>query len=426
MSHYGSAASLASLAVIGQGFGYGLSIILARNLGVDGFEAYVVASAAFTLMVMYVPRGLEKYSIRILPGLLEQGDWGPARGYLQYASSRTIITALIVATLLALWVLFFSPAPDTTRTALLVSCLSLPTGALAHLGVEVLSAGGRTTLALAIFRCLVPGVALGLVLIFLQITDELSGALAVGSWGIAWALASVTMFIALRALLPEAYRTARAEKDGKSWRRAARPFLLYRVSLALISQAGVIALDALQPSAAAVGAYAAAIATASLPILLVTATNRYYAHQISLLLDRDDYTGILALRQQRLLWLLPVIAFFLAGVFLYGRDILAFFRPDFVEEGLVAMRILAVATANSVIFALAPTYMKYRGENRTTLVVVMAAAALLLVLLWILVPRLAATGAAISYAVTTCGMYWAFAQLAHRDLLELAARQIID
>ncbi|MGI9290252.1 MAG: hypothetical protein ACR2QG_03125, partial [Gammaproteobacteria bacterium] len=121
--------------------------------------------------------------------------------------------------------------------------------------------------------------------------------------------------------------------------------------------------------------------------------------------------------------LLPFITLFLAGVFLFGREILAFFRPDFVEEGLTAMRILTVATANSVIFALAPTYMKYRSENRTTLVVVMGAAAILLVLLLALVPSLAATGAAISYAVTTCGMYWVFAQLAHRDLLELASRQ---
>jgi O-antigen/teichoic acid export membrane protein len=262
-----------------------------------------------------------------------------------------------------------------------------------------------------------------LTLAFLQITDELSGALAVGSWGMAWVLASVVMVIALRIQLPKPYRTACPVKDERTWRRAARPFLLYRVSLALIAQAGVIALDALQPSAAAVGAYAAAIATASLPILLVTATNRYYSHQISLLLDRGNYTGILALRHQRLLWLLPVIGLFLVGVFLYGREILAFFRPDFVDEGLAAMRILAVATANSVIFALAPTYMKYRGENRSTLIIVIGAAAILLGLLWVLVPGLAATGAAISYAVTTCGMYWVFAQIAHRDLLELASRQ---
>ena len=62
------------LAVAGQSVAYLLAVVLARQLGVDGFEAYAVASAAFTLMVMYTPRGLEKYALRILPALFQRED----------------------------------------------------------------------------------------------------------------------------------------------------------------------------------------------------------------------------------------------------------------------------------------------------------------------------------------------------------------
>ena len=65
---------LAGLAVAGQVIAYLLSAVLARRLGVDGFEAYVVASAAFMLMVTVAPRGIEKYALRVLPALLDRGE----------------------------------------------------------------------------------------------------------------------------------------------------------------------------------------------------------------------------------------------------------------------------------------------------------------------------------------------------------------
>ncbi len=68
------------LAVVGQSVAYLLAVTRARQLGVDGFEAYAVASAAFTLMVMYTPRGLEKYALRLLPALFARGDWGRPGG----------------------------------------------------------------------------------------------------------------------------------------------------------------------------------------------------------------------------------------------------------------------------------------------------------------------------------------------------------
>ena len=60
------ATSLVGVAIAGQAVAYVLSVLVARRLGVDGFEAYVVASAVFILLATFAPRGAEKYALRRL------------------------------------------------------------------------------------------------------------------------------------------------------------------------------------------------------------------------------------------------------------------------------------------------------------------------------------------------------------------------
>ena len=51
--------------------------------------------------------------------------------------------------------------------------------------------------------------------------------------------------------------------------------------------------------------------------------------------------------------------------------------------------------------------------------IVVGAAAIQVTLLVLLVPRFAATGAAFAYAVSMCGMYLVFSQMAYRELVKL-------
>jgi len=409
------------LAVAGQSVAYFLTIVLARQLSVDGFEAYAVASAAFTLMVMYSPRGLEKYALRILPAMFQREDWGQARGYLRFGLRRTFATSIVLGLVTFLWVRYFSDYPAATKLAITVSCLSLPAGALVHYYVEVLSANGRDILATAIFRVAVPVTVFILVGVFLYLPIELSGAIAVGSWGMAWLVMLIVIVIMIRrTTMPELWRAVPTEKRS-TWAREARPFLVYRISLALLAQMGVIAFDRLHPSAAAVGAYVAAMSTMNMALVLATSTNRFYARRLSILLEQKNFGGVLELRRERLRWLLPVMAIFLATVFIFGREILSFFRPEFVNEGLAALRVLAVATVITVLFSLAPTYLKYTGHNRTMRRIVAGTAAIQLILLVLLVPRFAATGAAFAYLLSMSGMYLVSSLMAHRELANLSS-----
>jgi O-antigen/teichoic acid export membrane protein len=110
----------------------------------------------------------------------------------------------------------------------------------------------------------------------------------------------------------------------------------------------------------------------------------------------------------------PVVVFLLASLIAPG-GILTVFRPEFVEAGATPLRLLALATAFSVVFALAPTQLKFQKRNRTIYLATALAAAAQLGLLLLLIPPLGATGAALAYTLSTVGMYGALAALARRE-----------
>lgn len=421
MIRIGAPPKLSLLGIAGQAISYVLAVALARRLGVAGFEAYALASAAFTLMVMTAPRGVEKYALRLLPALFERRDWERSHGFLRFGLRCTLLGAFVIGAAVWAWAWWVRDFSEGTRRAIVVSCLSLPAGATVHYAVEVVTAAGADVRATAVFRVLVPALTLALAGILFALPLEISGAMAVGCWGVAWIIALVMLAIEFRRAAPPSVWRAQPIQEAAIWRTEARPFWLYRLSLALMSQSSVIALDWLLPSAAAVGAYAAAMGTASMALVLVTATNRAYARQMSVLLERRDFATLLDLRRERLEWLLPATAAFLLVVFAFTRELLAFFRPEFVDEGSVPLRLLAVATAFTMLFALSPTYLKIRRHNRATFTTVACAAAAQLVMLWLLVPAFGATGAAIAHAASMVGAYGAFALIAHHDLTRYRA-----
>jgi O-antigen/teichoic acid export membrane protein len=161
--------------------------------------------------------------------------------------------------------------------------------------------------------------------------------------------------------------------------------------------------------------------TMNLALVLATTTNRFYSRRLSIMLEQHDFAGVLELRRERLRWLLPAMVLFLAIVFGFGREILGFFRPEFVDQGITALHLLAITTVIAVLFSLAPTYLKYMGHNRFIFKTMAGAAVIQVLLLVLLVPRFAATGGAIAYAVSMCGMYLVFARMARSELVQSKA-----
>ena len=191
------------------------------------------------------------------------------------------------------------------------------------------------------------------------------------------------------------------------------------LALALLAQAGIIALEVIGPGGVAVGAYAAAVATTGMAAVLASATNRAYGRSLALLMDSGDGAGVRRLKRERMVWLVLPLGVFLAVTMAFPGALLGLFRPEFAETGVVPLRVLAVTTAFTVMFALSPTWLKFRRRRRALYTVTAIAAAAQLVLLIVLVPAMGATGAALSYAVSMILLYAAFAVMAGRDVRSL-------
>ncbi len=186
--------------------------------------------------------------------------------------------------------------------------------------------------------------------------------------------------------------------------------------LTVLSQASVLLLNLLQPSPAAVGAYAAAASIVTPAVVFVTATNRAYVRQLSISLDARDLTNIAAMRAARLRRLLPPVVLGVLGLMLFARPLLLAFGQEYANEGTVPLRILAMTAAFTMIFSLAPTYVKFTTGRHATILLVVTAAAIQIALLCLLVPVLGATGAALAHSASLIGMYGGFAVIGWRHL----------
>ncbi len=170
------------------------------------------------------------------------------------------------------------------------------------------------------------------------------------------------------------------------------------------------------------GAYAAAAQTTGLVVVLATATNRFYAPRLSLLLERADFASMENVRRQRMLWVVPLVAAFLVAA-------LGFRPRSWGSSARVRRRRRAGASRPRLVDRLLRPLLD--GADLPPVLAPHSARASarpgapagVQVFLFALVPSLGATGAAIAYAVAMVGMYAVFVTAAHRELVALRARQ---
>lgn len=417
--HFSEVGRLAAVGVIGQLLTFTVTVLLARQLPAQGFETYVVAAALYLLLLAVGAQGLDKYALRLMPGKFDRGQWQLAADLFRFAVGRIVGGALIVGGLAAIWAREVRDFPVDTLHAVYLCCLFVPVGVLVNFLAAVLSATGQCVRAAVGTLLLVPMVALVLVALVMLSPVSLTGVTAIVCWGGGWLAALLMLGCWVHRAWTGSRRGCESAAQRPAWRRASLPFWLYRLGMGVVAQVAVLMLDWLQPSPAVTGAYAAALSMASVAAILAVATNRVYARELSVLMEYGDYRAVNRYRRVRLLWLVPTLGLFLAMVFLFTNPLMELFRPEFAEEGGTAFRLLSVTIATTVLLGVAPTYFKYRGHNLLTFGALAACALLQVVLLWLLVPRLEATGAAIAYMVSMLLMYGSLALLAVHQLAAL-------
>lgn len=402
-----------------------LTARLARDLSLEAFEAYAVAVAVFVPLVAVVPLGADKLALRVLPPLLERREWALVSGYIRFASRHACLGIGSIGIVGLFWIFGIGDQNPDATAMFVIAAFAVPAAVAAHLALEALTASGSAVVATLVFRVVIPGVVLAQLIVLQLLGFQLTAVIALAIWGAGWLAGGLLLLLCLRKSIPsQVFRVRPAENVG--WRSAAWPFWTYRLLVALMAQAAIIALYWCDAPAETVGAYAVAALVPGLMLVLSTSTNRAYSREIALALESGSLADLRNLAWRRWRWLLPCLVALVLAVFAFSRSLLGWFRPEFIEEGLWPIRILALAAAFTMTFGLAPTVLKFRDRNRVLFRTVAASAALQFLMLLLLAPRFGATGAALSYAVSAIAMYGWLAKLAESELRSLPVKPALD
>jgi O-antigen/teichoic acid export membrane protein len=382
-----------------------VNAILARSLSINDFNDYNVGVSTLLLLAALTPLGLEKFSLKILPALTEHEGWPLSRGFLRFSVALVVLMGFVLLltfdTVLES-VLLMRGADYHIAIPTIVGCL--PMVALFLLFLEVATAYGAPIAAAALYRIAFPLLLLGLNVAVWYSPWEISGLSSAGCYVTSWLVVTGAMWVLARKIVPTQVRMAEPAYQKVLWLKDSIPLLMFSLLMTLLTQSGVIILQLETTSEHDTSVFAVAMHTGAFVAVLATSTNRFYLPRISVLLDRQDQQGLIRLRRQRLLLMGTLASLFVLAVVLFGRRVLQVFGEDY-EQGYAAMCVIAVGTAVSTLFSVAPYALQFAGRHQLVIRSSILAACSGIGLCILLVGSYGALGAALAYAVPMVSLF---------------------
>ena len=405
------------LSILSCALSYSTAIVVARSLGVNGYDDYAVAISAALILATLAEMGTGKYAMRILPQFVENNQWSLAKGYYKF-SFRLIFAVSIV---LALFMAVSEWLKDDTfgNYALGIVILFLPIMAWVGAGAEFVIAQGAAIRSALVTRMIVPGSALAFVAAGSSMSSNFTAPMAALCFGASWIFGLVAISLILWRTTPSQIISATPELSQKTWVSNAFPFLLVALLLTLLARIGVVILEIVHPDEAVVAVYAAAFDTGAIIYIVAKSTDKLFLPRISLMIERKDVLGLRRTRMHRWLWMGIICAGYLLVIFIFGKRILSMFGDDFIE-GYTALCIISVATAISTMASISPSYLGYVQLHAFVLVAIGLSVVAHIILCFPLGYRFGATGAAFSYALPVVTLYLTLMVVANRRLRLLA------
>lgn len=384
------------------GISLGISILLARLLGPDGYGVYAFAFAVVMLLALPTQAGLPTLLVREVAHYEAAEEWGRMRGLLRWSNRAVAVLVVLIGggAIVAILAMGERLAPEKSQTLLWALGL-LPLFALGNLRGAALR-GLRRVIQGQLPEFLIRPGLFALSLIALILLDETRLGVMELTPSLAMALHAGAAFLAfsvgvwqLRRVLPDSTRRSPPSYQAREWLRSLLPLTLL-TGVALINSQMDIVLLGLLASTKDVGVYRVAWSASSPIVFALTAVNLVLAPHLAHAHSKGDTAALqrLATWSARVAAAVAVpAALLLIAVggpivgFVYGRQFMA---------GGTALAILAVGQLCNAAAGSVGTILNMTGNERDTLLGVGSAAVVNLILNLVLIPRLGITGAALA------------------------------
>jgi O-antigen/teichoic acid export membrane protein len=395
----GSVLLLAS--AFGNGLNYLFGIFLARTLGPDEFGLYALAVTLFNILVLGTVFGVDTGAVKFVSYHLGEGQLRKAKAVLVAAASTAfssgLITAIGLAVLAPSLALVVYGIPEITASFRLFA-LAIPFAAVTIVLISGLQAFQtvRYTVIIKYFWEPIAKFVLAALAIFFgyQLLGVISAiVLTVG----------ISAGLAIRAT----YRVISSNEECLGVRdlQEFRALLTYCLPLAVANMFGVVAprTDILilgyWTNASDVGIYLAAVQTAAIMALVLSAFDASLAPIISRAWSMQDQTRMgesyRVVARLSLTLSLPIYCF----LTLFPGDVLSLFGQEFVK-GTTALVLLACGQIINTATGSANTVLLMSGQSRMVMTNTILMGMVLVAMTAALIPFWGIDGAAIGASVT--------------------------
>jgi O-antigen/teichoic acid export membrane protein len=403
-----------------------INLLLARALGANGLGAFNYAATWIMLLIVPAVFGMDRLLIRELSVLRTRREWGQMRGLLTYAIRAALITAVLLAVIVALlaWLTYaltgrpaLLKAEGLARPALYTLWIALammPVWTVLQAQSAAMQGLRHVVISQIPEQIAAPGI-----FVVLALAAYLAGVLKSAQWMmILQALGMVAALVYSRYMLnrkiPHDARAAAPVYAPRQWLVGAIPLTLNRGLIVLNSQFDIVLLGAIT-GASAVGVFTVAMRGTQLITLLLVSVNTALAPSLAQLHAEGDRQRTEQLVTQSALLMtglaLPMALFFLVG----GRWFLGWFGAEF-RDGYATLLILTIGQLFNV--ATGSVNILLIMTNRDRIAMLSAGVGLILHVLCgvLLIPRWGAEGAAAARSLSIVALNVLMVGVAWRQL----------
>ncbi len=379
--------------------GLGLSIVLARELGPEGYGVYAFVFSLMVLLAVPVQMGLPTLVMREVARYHSSERWALLRGLLLRSNQAILLLSVLLSLIVGGVILWRYEGQDQV---LLVTgawaLLLLPVTALTLLSGAVLLGLRRVVLGQIAEMLLRPGFFL-LLLGAALLTGGLTPSQAMSLHFAAACMAFIVgVLILLRALPPEVGRI-RPKYDTLVWFRSAISFGLLAGFDKINNQIGMVMLGLLATKEE-VGQYRVAVSVGALVVFGLTITAAVLAPHIARLHSAGDKERL----QRMLTWStrgVLLMALPLAILFIiFGNPILGVVFGEPYREASTALAIISVGQCVNASMGPVGLILSMTGHEIETLKGVSAATVLNIILATFLIPFFGVEGAATAMGIS--------------------------
>ncbi|BBI32091.1 flippase [Cohnella abietis] len=395
--------------VTGMIIAFLLQVILARELGVDGYGHYSFVMTVLTFLVFPAKLGFDTTIVRYVSAYRSQQEWGAVKGLLRYSNqwSLGLSLAVVLIGFGILWANKGSMDSDLFNT-FTIGLLFVPFLALATLRQSALQALNEVLFAQMPEKIIRPILLIGCLYTAVYVWSAPSKApMAMLLFGVSLGITYALGAWVLRKKTSSHLRNQEAKFHSQAWMKTSLSLMMNAGIYLILGQMGVLMMGMLHGTDES-GIFSAAVRIAALVTFAMTAINMTAAPLMSAAYAQKDMK-----RLQKICTTSGIASLaFAGGVFLFlllfGKKVMAVFGAEF-EVGYVPLLIMAAGQFVSALCGQTGMVMTMTGHESILTKALVVSALLNVALNAILIPSYGMEGAAV--ATFVAGSFWPIAMV---------------